>query len=293
MYAGAVGGPSALAATKPISLGGILIEPFAACSMPPKRKPPGWDGICSAHGEVSVNIKTRWVVPLAQVAGISSMALAHNVVEAKCEGLWELMGCPELYIWNSHLDGAEFGFGDGGGNDNLALLPPLRRGVSKVLACHALTVAPSTTDDFAASQYNLSSYFGRVPKTYKRAYLNEACQVFESSAWDCLADTLTSRQAEGLPLKWRQKLKVLPNDVQGVAGNYEVDVLILCLGGESAWGDLLPADTQALVAGSPNGFPRILTSVLDFSPLEVNLLSQLCTWNIHEISSDIDAMFSG
>lgn len=73
---------------------------------------------------------------LTQVTGISSSYVAQVEVDAKREGMWEKLGCPEFEIWNG-IDGkgCETPFTDGSGVDNLAIHALLRRGNNKILSC--------------------------------------------------------------------------------------------------------------------------------------------------------------
>lgn len=57
-------------------------------------------------------------------------------------------------------------FADGGGSDNVAITPLLRRRVASIVSCIAV-VAPitanTTADDWAAIQWDIAALFGAVP----------------------------------------------------------------------------------------------------------------------------------
>mmetsp|Transcript_54584 Transcript_54584/g.45970 ORF Transcript_54584/g.45970 Transcript_54584/m.45970 type:complete len:84 (+) Transcript_54584:930-1181(+) len=83
-----------------------------------------------------MELEVEWCVPLKQAVGISSSFVAQGFSDSTNEGCWELLGNPELYIWNG-IDGkgGETPFADGGGVDNLAIHALLRRGTNKILCC--------------------------------------------------------------------------------------------------------------------------------------------------------------
>jgi hypothetical protein len=162
------GVPTTIADTKPIKLGGVLIEPFACSSKPPKAGLPAKFG--PTDGPATVQVETPWVVPLSQQAGISSQFVAQNYAStSRGEAMWEVMACPEMYNWNgTDGQGAELGFCDGGGTDNMAIYPALRRGVESIFvgASTGAAVADSA-EEFAAYCYDISGYFGRIPADTK------------------------------------------------------------------------------------------------------------------------------
>lgn len=85
-------------------------------------------------------------------------------------------------------------FADGGGTDNLAITPLLRRRVRNIVSCIAMVAqADNNTniDDWAVAQWDIAALFGAVPlanSAIKRgqvngmspAQLNKATQVMQS-----------------------------------------------------------------------------------------------------------------
>merc|ERR1712187_1082697 len=102
------------------------------------------------------------VPPLPQAAGISSQFLAM-IVNYHNPSLWNALGCPELYHWNGiDHEGGRMEMTDGGGSDNLALYPALRRGVKKLIICSALAIPVSRS--WTAEEFDISGYFGAYPE---------------------------------------------------------------------------------------------------------------------------------
>lgn len=291
MYAGV---PTAVKSMKP-SLGGVLVEAFAACSDPPERAELEDDDDCPL-----VSLDVRWVVPLPQVAGISSQFIAQRYADVNFPGLWELMGCSEVAYWNGRdLKSEEVLLADGGGTDNLAIFPALRRGVQKLLVCVAAGTAPD--DNWAETNWDLAGYFGACPEgkihtigaaEVDAATWNRTEQVFEQQKWEEMLDRLMDLQEVGRPLVVRLQSEVLRNDEQGIAGGYSVDMLWIFNGGEAGWLRRLPEETgEALEEGTP-AFPYLGVFTLDYEPELVGCLSNLAAWNIYQAEAQINSLLS-
>ena len=270
-------------------LGGVLVEPFGANSKAPKAEalpaPAGAPGL--------MQLDVEWRVPLVQAAGVSSSYIAQMKADSSKEGLWEALGCPELYIWDGiHAQGGETMFADGGGVDNSAIHALLRRGVTKVLSCYANGVvwSPDTPLD-AADFWDLSALFGAVPegKGPKMAsgvipadVFNRHIQVFETAKWAELVAAVSQCVVDKVPVVVPMKLKVLQNMAQGVQGNYEADVVFVFNCMPAAWHEALPEDTKAELAASDEleGFPGIPTTKLNYEPELASYLSQVASYNM-------------
>lgn len=209
-----------------------------------------------------------------------------------------MMGCPEMYYCDGmSFEGREMGFADGGGTDNMAVLPPLRRGVKRLLICCAIGSVP--TEDFAKVNFDISGYFGATPEgtevstgsgTIPVEVWNKHVQVFPPEKCDELVAKLLELQEAGEPLRVRLQMDVLENPAQGVAGGYEVDTLWLFNGGMSKWSQCLPDETQQLVTEGIEGFPYLSVMRLDYTSAEVSCLSQLATWNAYQAHADIKSL---
>ena len=116
------------------------------------------------------------------MAGVSSQFVAQNYADASNETTWELMGCPELHVWTKTGEkGKEMPFADGGGVDNLAILPALRRGVKKLVICYAGSA--KVEGDWSKGFYDVSGPFGAHGEevlSVKAKVFNAHMQVFET-----------------------------------------------------------------------------------------------------------------
>lgn len=74
-----------------------------------------------------------------------------------------LSACHALQV---NFKGERRPFADGGGTDNLAVTPLLRRGITHIVSCIAsITHIDNTTniDDYAIAQWDIAGLFGAVP----------------------------------------------------------------------------------------------------------------------------------
>jgi len=204
-----------------------------------------------------------------------------------------------MHYWNcmGSTDGVQFG--DGGGTDNIGVLPALRRGVRKLIVCCALGKAPD--NDFAGYNWDISGYFGATPDgqgpsvragNVDAAAWNNHVRVFERAAWDRLLAQILSQHAAGRPLCARVQSFVLPNLAQGVQGNYVVDMLWFFNGGADAWMEQVPERTSKDLMRLFSSFPYVPTELMDYPPILVNCLSNLASWSVLQ-SRDHVANFLG
>jgi len=261
--------------------GGLLLETFAGSSHPPMESKR------DADEKASVRLKVEWMPPLPQAVGISSQFLAM-IVDAQRSGLWDSLGCPELFYFNG-LDhsGCKAELTDGGGSDNCAIYPALRRGIRKLVVCTAMAV--EVCDDWAEQEFDISGYFGAYPegKSFKYSKLevtaeawNRSAQVFERAAWDGIFGELRQKMAEGQPQVIRKRLQVLPNPEQGIEGGYEVDTVWVFNGRPAEWWKRLPESSKAYLDEKVPTFPRVNTYVVDWEPETVSFVSNICAWQI-------------
>lgn len=219
--------------------------------------------------------------------------------------MWELAGCPELHVFKD-IDGSscQMPFADGGGVDNLAVHAALRRGVEKLLVCVAcsgdyatVVLAPNGEEELAKKIWDLSGLFGAVPEGKADIKMgggkiedhvwNKHLQVFEKNEWERLSKQLASSAKAGGPLSARVKLKVLPNEVQGVTGNYDADVLFLLNSKCQAWEKELPAEGAKWINENDVNFPLIATDKLDYDAALTGYLSSLAAFNMLQIQEDV------
>eukprot|EP00931_Biecheleriopsis_adriatica_P017564 TRINITY_DN12554_c0_g1_i2.p1 TRINITY_DN12554_c0_g1~~TRINITY_DN12554_c0_g1_i2.p1 ORF type:complete len:573 (-),score=96.76 TRINITY_DN12554_c0_g1_i2:75-1793(-) len=282
------GVPSNIPDAHPMALGGHLISAYATNSKHGSADsfPAGASGLMEVH--------VPWVVPLPQVAGISSQAVCQKFGRGNASEdhkFWEFMGGPELTVWNSlNFQWKSERFGDGGGCDNIAIYPPLRRSVRTLLVCLGFKNNPAkwTTD----SVREIADKFGRCTSTFKDWMnvegWNKHQRVFPPEKWEEFLTTAQRLEVEDKPVAFNMRLPVLRNDLQGVEGGYEADVFFIANTMPSAWKNSLPSASQDVLEGKGSfgtrkvvdGFPGISTHILDYEPEMVNLLSQLASWTM-------------
>ncbi|KAF8060477.1 OHP1 [Scenedesmus sp. PABB004] len=309
------GSPPLAADARPVAVGGGMVEPLGFNSAPPGA------GVVSPDGSKSVSVASDYVVSLAQAVGVSSSFVAQKTRGGR-EGREELLSVEELDYWNQYdFRGTEDAhFADGGGHDNTAITPLLRRGVTAIIAGCATSCATSTNaTDYAACQWDISGLFGAIPLAMgpidgvEPAVYNKMLQVFPTSAYAQFYAALRARTAAGGAAVVRQALPVLPNAHLGVAGGFTTTLLWLLNAPTPSWEAALPDETRELLARHRGGkalaakvdrinplaasslkdFPLISTFAMDYTPQLTQLLSQLASWTATQAGADMRAMAAG
>ncbi len=72
---------------------------------------------------------------------------------------------PGIHRNQQDYTGERVAFADGGGIDNTAIIPMLRRGVRTIIACIATITSPVnlTSSQWAVSQYDVAALWGATP----------------------------------------------------------------------------------------------------------------------------------
>lgn len=300
-------------------LGGVLLEPHILNSKPPAALPKDW----ASGGRVDVRVASDYVVPLCQVAGISSCLMGLMGADDDEHSLWRDAGLPSLELWSpasvaaaSPSAGARastrasrasasggpvgkfgsYGCADGARYDNLAIYPGVRRRCKKLMICFSCGADVGEPAAFADAVPHMATYFGASAKEYTSkagsltaAQWNELCAVFPRDRWEPLVTALRAAQQAGGATVARIKLPVLPNAFMGVEGGYEVDTVWLLNGVATKWHDALPADTKAEVERlkAEKQFPYISATCVDWEPLMVGALSSLSAWAVRDAAETI------
>jgi hypothetical protein len=220
----------------------------------------------NAQQPLQTSVDSTFIVPLKVMMGISSSFLAQGLRPDLTGTLAELTGTEDLDYWNQvNFKGERQPFADGGGTDNLAITPLLRRGITNIISCIALVehIDNSTNmEDWAVSQWDIAALFGAVPLQNKNINkkgqvngmspqeLNRATQVFPSAAFAKFFNAIKAGIASGGPVYHLATYEVLENKQQAIKGGQQVNVLWVINGLQSNWESQLPADTRGSLAKS-------------------------------------------
>ncbi|KAG2499382.1 hypothetical protein HYH03_002957 [Edaphochlamys debaryana] len=306
LYAGA---PARFPGLDP-PIGAGFLEPLGFNSPAPSNPPRGAPAV-GLQG--AVNVTPERLVPLATYLGISSSFVAQGLRPASSSG-FTLTGTERLQYWNT-LDykGARLSFADGGGADNLAVAPLLRRRVKHVVvAVAACTSADVAAADWAVAQYDVAGLFGAVPlnatqyEGFKEGITgvqpdvwNRALQVFPREGFDELYAALQERLREGRPAVHRASYTVLDNPGQAIQGGWSVDVLWVINMKVDAWEEQLPDDTRDFLkhvrneAGSDmRHYPYINLYNTYYSRELVTLMSQQASWTTLQAAPELRDMLA-
>eukprot|EP00878_Enallax_costatus_P000930 GHUV01001060.1.p1 GENE.GHUV01001060.1~~GHUV01001060.1.p1 ORF type:complete len:719 (+),score=173.97 GHUV01001060.1:262-2418(+) len=219
----------------------------------------------NAELPLQTTVDSTYVVPLKVMMGISSSFLAQGLRPDLAGTLAELTGTEDLDYWNQiNFRGQRQPFADGGGTDNLAITPLLRRGITNIVSCIAMVVHidnNTNIDDWAVGQWDIAALFGAVPLENRNIrkgqingmspeQLNKVTQVFSASAWPAFFKALQASIAAGGPVYHQATYTVLDNKYQAIRGGWKVKVLWVANGLQKNWEKLLPPDTQGTLAKS-------------------------------------------
>jgi hypothetical protein len=119
--------------------------------------------------------------------------------------------------------------------------------------------------------------------------LPKKTQIFNTKDYDDLIEQFKISYLSGGPTFARKKLKVIPNNLYNVKGDYEVDLLAIYLHPSSKFFSTLPVETQNYVATNIGNFPNYKTlfnnpkrGIWEYDNIQVNLLSCYTEWCLEQ-----------
>mmetsp|Transcript_61855 Transcript_61855/g.114834 ORF Transcript_61855/g.114834 Transcript_61855/m.114834 type:complete len:553 (+) Transcript_61855:76-1734(+) len=271
------------------TVGGGFVEAFAFGGDAPLKQNGGED---IPVGEPDA----PWALPYS--VGTSSWAPAGFFNRNRKDG--KILNIRRSYwpVTSSQLpqkqSAIEYEFGDGGLIDNAGILALLQRKAPKIVWVASGAFAFSTTYDWANATVETfdPKAAGVVDMLYvlfgydvneSTSYQNNN-QVFAKELCFPICQELRALQDQGKPVVLRKKLKVMQNDWWGIAGDWEVEWIVLYLAKSTDFESQLPADTQAEIAKGDNGkfanYPIYKTELqngvgdsIGYTPAQVNLLA--------------------
>ena len=187
---------------------------------------------------------------------------------------------------------------DGGFSDNFGIISLLARGVKKII------IFANGTDNYD-SKCDLQGFFGLAPNTCESTgmlALNQI-QVFNRTDYDRLMNDFKLNSKNDGPSFARISLDVIQNSINGVAGGYKVDLLIINLQPCNRFLNNLPVEVknQITSSGSLSNFPWYKTffqntnlGIVSLTISQFNLLSTYTDWclNQSEIKTHVQQLFS-
>lgn len=306
---------------KTLPVGGGFIEPFAFGG-PEPAKPP-------VKGTLTVP-KPEKPFALANASGASSAAYAGFVEEISVPKTIRKIGklikkilgfskglklknlAPQELYWpvtkKADTPAKLFDYGDGAVIDNTGMLALLQRKVKNIIVF--LNTSTKLDVDFDPANppkkgdvaSDMSSLFG-----YPFAATNENNQVFKKSDFTTVVGNLQDAKRNGKTLITACDLEVQQNDWWGIAGNWTVKVCWIYLDRVSSWEEQLPKDIQKEIKkgnrhhfkhGKFKHFPNYKTvdenflDLVELTPRQVNLLADLCCWNVLQNADTIKNMLT-
>lgn len=286
-------------------------------------------GFTDGASSVSAQMQMPQVMTLRDILGSNSTAFAESTYLG--ENGYDLT--PRFSTWSAWggpPKSSTYAIGDGELLDSLAILPLLARQVKHVVALwNTATRAvpaedPATTSASACGgMQDLMRLFGLGPgcaSALQNTQGANTVQVFSALAWPSFFQQLQNTRASARGPTWaRQRLRVLPNLAHGVAGGYDVDVLLLMLQPSIEFLNELDSDVGIFLAnmtgyddecrassgsgsGLVNNFPNYamcqnragdLPLPVQLTPVQVNALALYAEWSLWHplIRSQLQSMF--
>lgn len=244
-----LGVPAMLSETNP-PLGGY-VEPFGLNS-----------SIIKAVDDCKAEVITKGVVSLADWAAVSSARATRMGFE---------------YWSPNHVEAGSkmVDLSDSTGVDPCAILPPLRRGVSKIIACTPLECDLQDKEEFTKSQGGLARLFGVEDTRFK---------VFEEG-FDAVFEGLQATAGAGSTPHYKGSFVSVENVSLGIKAGITVEILWVGLGKSTAWEGQLPEETQAKLHAN---FPCVPNDVAVYDAELVGLLSQLSNWSMLQLKETLE-----
>ena len=276
--------------------GGGFVEPFAFGGPAPTSIPSG--------GTVDVPVPAQ-PYRLTDASGSSSAAFAGFVEQ---QHLWGLLGgptglSPEALYWpfveRTTPPATNCLFGDGGVLENYGLISLLQRGVETIVVFINTPTSLNVKAD--AEQLakgegidaNLPPLFGH--QVASTGTYTEHNQVFDPADFPQVVGGLQAAKKAGQTAMVTTELTVQPNDWWGLEGGSSVRICWCYLDRVRSWEGLLDVKIRQaikkgnhawLFSGPFKNFPNYSTvdenflELVELSPEQVNLLADLCCWNI-------------
>jgi len=192
--------------------------------------------------------------------------------------------------------------GDSGSLDDLGIISLVARGVNKI-------VSFVNTQD---AKTRIANLFG-VKEKNNLSSIVEGLQIFDSVFYNNVLSDFDNCKRTNVPIYSRQKLSVLKNNLYGVKGGYDVDILFLVLEPCLNFINLLPLQLKNLINRFPNSdfiySSRFTTGSIDpmnmdegsrlygiltLSSTQINLISTYTDWCISqpEISRHVNDLLA-
>jgi hypothetical protein len=181
---------------------------------------------------------------------------------------------------------------DGGGSDYTGIVELCSRGVKRIIAFINSSKFIFSKENMQMPNSNICltdlQYLFGIYSTCEFT-LPKKTQIFNTKDYDDLIEQFKISYLSGGPTFARKKLKVIPNNLYNVKGDYEVDLLAIYLHPSSKFFATLPVETQNYVAANISNFPNYKTlfnnpkrGIWEYDNIQVNLLSCYTEWCLEQ-----------
>ncbi len=235
---------------------------------------------------------------LGEIIGISGAAPAvYSWICDLVNKLFKVQLFPNQKYWCNFSNPtsavvSRYDFADGGGLENLGIMPLLKRGVKKIIVfsnCETELKGSNEsnkeiTNSIPALFYALKDNYGQEDFKDNIVFANQ------KGKYEILVKALMQKNKDGLPPIFVDKYQVTPQPCYGIEGNYEVEIMWVYNSKCSKWYNQLSKEVQDLITGKKefSNFPFYKTfmqnppHIIDLTPEQVNLEAHLSSWGLIE-----------
>lgn len=274
----------------PNAIGGGYVQPHGFNS----NAPYSFDS-ATKLAQTTLNSKNS-IFNLGEVIGISGAAPeVYSWICDLVEHLLKSLLFPNQKYWCNFSNPtsavvSNYDFADGGGLENLGIMPLLKRGVKKIIVfSNCETELKFDKNGNLQITDSIPALFGPIKDNYgQKDFKDNIVFADQKGKYDTLVKALMQKNTDGLPPIFVDTYQVTPQPCYGIEGNYEVEIMWVYNSKCSKWFDQLPKDVQDLITSKKEfrNFPFYKTfmqnppHIIDLTPEQVNLEAHLSSWEL-------------
>lgn len=281
----------------PNAIGGGYVQPHGFNSNSPSK-------FDSSTKLVQTTLDSKnSIFNLGEVIGISGAAPAvYSWICDLVNHLFKAQLFPNQKYWCNFSNPvsaavSRYDFADGGGLENLGIMPLLKRGVKKIIVFSNCETELKVKDDSTIQiTDSIPALFHPIKDNYGQAdFKDNIVFANQEDKYKKLVNALMQKNIDGLPPIFVDTYQVTPQVCYGIEGNYEVEIMWVYNSKCSKWFDQLSKDVQGLITEKKefSNFPFYKTfeqnppNIIDLMPEQVNLEAHLSSWELMESMDEI------
>jgi len=291
-------------------VGGNWIDTCAFGGTKIDNQQKNYSNKCKSN-RVGLTIQKNHILKLANIVGNSTSAQSYLTPDDIKQIFGKYVNLNPYYsFWSPttkkyvSYENSTYYTADGGDSDNTGIITLLQRRCKSIIAFDNFTEVVKDSNNICS--LSLLALFGIENNGDCPDYpypFNTSLKVFKTSDWEKVTSQFTNNINNGGPCYARVKLDVLPNAIQGVEGNYTVDLLVIVLAESTRFNSFLPKQITESFTNPDSQFydfpylpfrGKTYNTLFQYTLSQVNLLASYAYWSIHntELKDVIMNMYS-